>query len=79
MSVQRINILFIDINLFKQINDQHGHAAGDAVLKEFAARLRERAGDKCLVARLSGDEFALIFKGFTDQPSLNWQVNQLKR
>jgi len=63
-------LLFIDINLFKQ---------SDAVLKEFAARLQERAGDKCVVARLSGDEFAVIFKSIKDQLSLNRHVEQLKR
>ena len=53
-------VFIIDIDHFKQINDLHGHAAGDLVLCEVADRLRKavRAGDT--VARLGGDEFAII-------------------
>ncbi|MEN3362592.1 MAG: diguanylate cyclase [Mycobacteriales bacterium] len=53
-------LLYLDLNLFKGINDQHGHAAGDAVLIEVGRRLQAgvRPGD--LVARLGGDEFAVL-------------------
>ena len=72
-------LLYMDLNLFKQINDQHSHAAGDAVLKEFAARLHKYAGNDCMVARLSGDEFALIIESLADEPWLNQQHERLKR
>ncbi len=53
-------LIALDLDRFKAINDLHGHAAGDAVLRELAARLRRivRPGD--VVARLGGDEFAIL-------------------
>lgn len=51
---------FIDLDRFKDINDLHGHLAGDAVIKETANRLRSRVGPEDMVARLGGDEFAII-------------------
>ncbi|MBS0245131.1 MAG: EAL domain-containing protein [Proteobacteria bacterium] len=52
-------VLAIDLDRFKEINDVFGHAAGDALLKELAARLQQVAGSS-FVARLGGDEFSII-------------------
>lgn len=57
-----IALLFIDNDNFKEINDRHGHAAGDAVLLEMAKRLRQALNQHDFVSRLSGDEFAIIVK-----------------
>jgi len=54
-------VLFCDLNDFKAINDQHGHAVGDRLLLALAERLRQLAGPGDIVARLGGDEFVLVF------------------
>jgi diguanylate cyclase (GGDEF)-like protein len=53
-------LLAFDLDRFKQINDTHGHAGGDAVLVEFARRVKECVYDVDLVARLGGDEFMVL-------------------
>ena len=50
----------LDLNRFKQVNDTHGHLAGDAVLRATAARLRATVRRDDMVARLGGDEFVIV-------------------
>ncbi|MDM9620137.1 bifunctional diguanylate cyclase/phosphodiesterase [Rhizobium sp. S96] len=57
-----IALLYLDVDHFKHINDSKGHAAGDALLCQVAARLTELVKDGDLVARLGGDEFALVLR-----------------
>ena len=56
-------LVLIDLDHFKEINDGHGHHAGDIVLAEVGRRLRRVCGPEAHVARLGGDEFAAILPG----------------
>lgn len=55
-----IEVCFVDVDHFKQINDSVGHAVGDAVLVDVAARLRTVAGVSATVARVGGDEIVVV-------------------
>lgn len=56
-------VLFLDLDGFKAVNDTHGHDAGDLLLKEIAARLRQALRSHDVLARLGGDEFAAVLVG----------------
>jgi diguanylate cyclase (GGDEF)-like protein len=58
-------LLYLDLDGFKPVNDRHGHAAGDAVLKAIAAALLSHVRASDMVARIGGDEFAVLL----------WNVN----
>ncbi|MFM7069063.1 MAG: putative bifunctional diguanylate cyclase/phosphodiesterase, partial [Actinomycetes bacterium] len=58
-----VTVLFIDLDRFKQVNDAHGHAVGDQLLRGVAERLRRHVRDQDIVGRLAGDEFVLIVDG----------------
>ncbi|WP_028584997.1 putative bifunctional diguanylate cyclase/phosphodiesterase [Desulfogranum mediterraneum] len=79
-SGEQVALFYIDIDNFKYVNDQFGHSAGDALLKNFALRLHASvrgsdlilnagttAQDNAVTARLAGDEFAVIVHGYNDE------------
>ncbi len=77
-------VLLLDLNEFKQINDTHGHPAGDLVLHEFANRLNKAIRGSDLAVRMGGDEFMVILPDChaeqlqsvlarLDSLSVNWQ------
>lgn len=57
---QKLAILFLDLDGFKQVNDKYGHHVGDGLLKAVAERLNENARSMDTVARVGGDEFVFI-------------------
>lgn len=62
-SGHRLALMFLDLDRFKEVNDTHGHDAGDTLLKTAAQRLRGCVRETDMVARLGGDEFTLILTG----------------
>ena len=56
-------LMYLDVDHFKQVNDSLGHAAGDAVLHEFAQRVKASVRSTDTVCRLAGDEFTVILEG----------------
>jgi diguanylate cyclase (GGDEF)-like protein len=63
-------LLMIDLDHFKEVNDTHGHPAGDRLIEEVAAVLRKRARAGDIVARLGGDEFAVVLPRSTPAESV---------
>lgn len=60
-----VALLNIDLDGFKRVNDEHGHAAGDELLVAVAERITAAAGPDGVAARFGGDEFALLLTGLT--------------
>jgi diguanylate cyclase (GGDEF)-like protein/PAS domain S-box-containing protein len=73
-SSRNIALLLMDLNNFKPINDTHGHAVGDKVLQEVAARLRKIVRASDTVVRLGGDEFVVL----VDEVDLDVEIEPLK-
>ena len=55
-----LTVMLLDIDYFKSINDNYGHECGDQVLASFAQKVRQELGEKGVVARMGGEEFAVV-------------------
>ncbi len=75
---QRICLLYMDLDGFKDVNDSRGHSAGDKVLAEVARRLMETARDADTVARLGGDEFAVIMETSVSEAGARRLANRIQ-
>ena len=69
-SQARITVGVADIDLFKKVNDAHGHAAGDEVLSAVSAVLAQSARSSDFVARIGGEEFGLLFPDATPETAM---------
>lgn len=66
-SIENVTMVMLDLDGFKPINDSYGHATGDKILTLIAQRMKSHIGDYGLIARIGGDEFAIMF---VDKPLL---------
>ncbi|PUZ96653.1 sensor domain-containing diguanylate cyclase, partial [Vibrio vulnificus] len=71
-------VINLDLDRFKQINDTHGHAAGDKVLIACAERLKSTLRSTDLVARIGGDEFLVLSARMTHEKDMEILLNKLK-
>jgi diguanylate cyclase (GGDEF)-like protein len=66
----RFALLYLDLDKFKPVNDTHGHAVGDLLLKEVAQRMTRRVRESDTVARIGGDEFVVILRAIDGDQSV---------
>jgi diguanylate cyclase (GGDEF)-like protein len=73
-----LSVVFCDLDRFKEINDTHGHAVGDEVLRAMGARLTRRLAAEDVVARIGGDEFVVVAAGVEQQdaPALRRRIEE---
>ncbi len=76
---QPFSVAMVDIDDFKRINDTFGHQVGDRVLLCLAKRLLEDAGDNQFVARVGGEEFAVLFRATTMESAVERMTASVKR
>ena len=70
-----LSIAFLDIDHFLDINEQYGHAAGDAVLKSMADAIKAQMPENTLACRYGGDEFVLLFPNVEREQAFLWLEN----
>lgn len=76
-SKRHFALLFVDLDRFKCVNDAHGHATGDYVLKQAAIRLKEATSNYGVAARAGGDEFIIVVNSLASQTSVDLLVGAI--
>ncbi|MDF2181003.1 diguanylate cyclase [Neptuniibacter sp. CAU 1671] len=74
---EELTLLFIDLDNFKQLNDNHGHAKGDELLLHIGKRLRHNLKQGDFLARIGGDEFVVLLKGSLPVSARSTVANKL--
>lgn len=75
---QKLTLCYMDLNRFKNINDQYGHNAGDKILQKFSETFMRYAEKNYLFARIGGDEFIQVFIGEEAQAKMDSFFNQIR-
>jgi diguanylate cyclase (GGDEF)-like protein len=70
-------VFYLDIDRFKQVNDTHGHAVGDALIRAFSARLTHKVRASDAVSRLGGDEFTVVMENVPDMRQVRMIADKL--
>jgi diguanylate cyclase (GGDEF)-like protein len=73
----KVGVLFVDLDLFKQVNDHYGHHVGDELLREVAQRLRQSVRRSDTVARLGGDEFVILLTRIRKPSDVDQVANKI--
>lgn len=71
ISGDSLHLIMMDLDYFKNVNDQYGHPAGDLVIREFSQMLKDHFSSDSLIARLGGEEFAVLHSGFSNEEMLH--------
>lgn len=72
-------LIYLDLDGFKRVNDDHGHDVGDDVLAEVGRRLKTAIGPDLFIAHLHGDEFLALASGVADQAAAEAVIDRLRR
>ncbi|WP_051694070.1 sensor domain-containing protein [Desulfohalovibrio reitneri] len=72
-------VVMLDLDRFRRVNETYGHEAGDAILREVAARLAELASPEDSLARLTGDQFGILLDGMESRWNLLAKVTEIGR
>lgn len=74
---QRLVLALLDLDNFRDINEEHGAALGDVLLKALAQRMRRLFNDAAVIARVGGDEFVVLFRRLLPEDNYFQQLNRL--